>query len=60
MRGDSQSTKPVLKLEDTWMKIFLGIQWLLGSRRATWQPPSWLTKGLCLYPTLKGRKQMKT
>jgi len=26
MRGDSQSTKPVLKLEDAWMKIFLGIQ----------------------------------
>ena len=26
MRGDSQSIKPVLKLEDAWMKIFLGIQ----------------------------------
>lgn len=23
---------------------------LLGSWRATWQPPSWLTKGLCLHP----------
>lgn len=50
MRGDSQSTKPVLKLEDAWMKIFLGIQDAAGEQKGHLAASFWLTKGLCLHP----------